>query len=94
MRTSAALSSCLVAAWVVGAACVSCTPAEDPVVVRHPVRQLIVETVKTEPAEVATEPIGARGKYGTGKEQMVFAHASVAITRPPIVPHRPAPPPR
>jgi len=75
--------------------CAACAPAEDPVVVRHPVRQLVVESVKDSPVEVAPSPMVGRGKYGTGKESLAFSRPAVSVARPIVIARgRPTPPPR
>ncbi len=73
----------------------ACAPAEDPVAVRHPTRQLVPQqTAKTDAYEPPVEPLGAKGKYGMGKESSLVLRPAIA-PRPIVAARRPpTPPPR
>jgi hypothetical protein len=96
MRTYRALRWGSLFALVVCGLCEGCTPGEDPVVPRHPVRQLVVENNENvQSTEAAPEPRLGRGKYGTGKEAVSFSRPAATVSRPIVVAHaRPTPPPR
>jgi hypothetical protein len=95
MNTSAGFYGMIVVGLVSVAGLAGCATAEDQVVPRHPLRQLIVQGGKVEQTEAAPEVVLGRGKYRAGREQSALTRSSATAVRPVAVYHaRPSPPRR